>query len=151
MCWERIKSDCDLKTAATCTWIARQLILNEVHKRDLRKSRKLCHQIISPERRTCVLRMWRRNLALHGQVAVIRTLALSKLTCFLMNLSRPPDQHLEEIDRMCYEFLWDGKKIKIKKSVVVNSHQEGGLGMVDLQTFNKTKLSWMKRLLQGNR
>ena len=36
---------------------------------------------------------------------------------------------------MCYEFLWKGKRDKIKRSTVIAQTQDGGLGMIDIDSF----------------
>ena len=68
-----------------------------------------------------------------------------------MNIPRPPDSIINEINKECFQFLWNDKPSKIKKSVMIKDYSEGGLGMIDLQTFDKAlKLSWMRRLLLDN-
>ena len=96
-----------------------------------------------------VLKAWKgRKLTLIGKIKVIKTLALSKLTYFLMNIPRPPDNVIHEINKICFQFLWDDKPSKIKKDVVIKDCREGGLGMTDIQSFDKAlKLTWMRRLL----
>ena len=96
-----------------------------------------------------LLNSWkRRNLTLIGKIKVIKTLALSKLTYFLMNIPRPPDDMINEINKMCFQFLWNNRSSKIKKDVLIKECSEGGLGMIEIESFNKTlKLTWMRRLL----
>jgi len=96
--------------------------------------------------------MWkRRSLTLQGKTTVIKTLVLSKLIYFLINMPRPPDQLLKRIEKECYTFLWDGKRSKIRKEVMVKTCREGGLGMVDLDKFDKSlKAAWIIRLIKND-
>ena len=97
-------------------------------------------------------KIWaRRQLTLFGKIAVIKTLALSKLIYYLINLPRPPDNVLAEINNACFQFLWSGKRNKIRKEVVIKDHTDGGLSMVDLFNFDKAlKLTWIRRVFQNS-
>jgi len=77
---------------------------------------------------------------------------LSKLIYFLINIPRPPDNVLQNINRMLYGFLWSGKRDKVKREVMIKSCRDGGIGMVDIFMLNKAlKLTWMKRLFPSSR
>ena len=96
-----------------------------------------------------ILKAWnKRNLTLFGKVKIIKTLGLSKLVYFLINIPRPPDTVLQEINNLCFRFLWDGKPSKIRREIIIQNHKQGGMSMIDLNSFNKSlKISWMKRIL----
>ena len=52
---------------------------------------------------------------------------------------------------MFYKFLWDGKGDKIKRSIMISDYENGGLRMLDLNSFNKAlKLSWVRKYLNDN-
>ena len=92
----------------------------------------------------------RRQLTPLGKVAVIKTLCLSKIVHLLMNLPDPPQKFLRELDECFYKFLWDGKKGKIKKSVVSLAYEQGGIKMVDVHFFVvNLKVGWLRRVLDG--
>ena len=95
------------------------------------------------------LSMWRRRyLTIFGKITIIKALALSKLTYFLINLPRPPDHLLEKISQECFKFIWNGNRDKIKRKVMVKKIEEGGVEMTDLKYFEKAlKLTWIKRML----
>ena len=60
-------------------------------------------------------------------------------------------QVLDEINNIFYKFLWDGKGDKIKRSIMVGDYENGGLRMLDLNSFKKAlKLSWMRKYLNEN-
>ena len=98
---------------------------------------------------TNLFKSWKkRNMTLFGKVKIIKTLALSKLVYFLINIPRPPDNILQEVNRQCFSFLWDYKPSKIKKKMIIKNYKQGGMSMIDLNDYNKAlKISWMKRAL----
>ena len=54
---------------------------------------------------------------------------------------------------LSFHFLWNDKKDKIKRSIMINDYPEGGLKMIDIASFNKSlKATWIKKYLDsGNR
>ena len=49
-----------------------------------------------------------------------------------------------------YAFVWDSKPEKIKRKHLIQTYQNGGLKMLDLNLFNNSlKCSWLKRLLDN--
>ena len=56
--------------------------------------------------------------------------------------------HLKEIRNVLFNFLWDGKPDKIKRSEIINDYAEGGLKMLDIQSFNRAlKAKWIQKYL----
>ena len=91
-----------------------------------------------------------RRLSLLGKVTVIKTLQASQLVYVLTPL---PTCHvaIKEINDLLYKFLWDGKGDKIKRTVVINDYQEGGIKMLDIKSFNSAlKATWIPKYLDVN-
>ena len=85
-----------------------------------------------------ILNLWSyRDLTYIGKVAVIKTLALPVLVQCLTVLPNSPDSVLNDIEKIFYKFLWNGKKDKIKRSVIINEYEEGGIKMTYIQSFYK--------------
>jgi hypothetical protein len=59
-------------------------------------------------------------------MTVIKTLALPILVQCLTVLPNPPDSALNDIEEIFLKNLWNGKKDKIKRSVIINEYEEGG-------------------------
>ena len=58
-----------------------------------------------------------------------------------------PKEALEKIDKLIFDFLWDGKPPKIKREIVVSNFSAGGIRMPDIFIVHKkAKISWIKRL-----
>jgi hypothetical protein len=85
-----------------------------------------------------ILNLWSyRDLTYIGKVTVIKTLALPILVQCLTVLPNPPDSALNDIEEIFLTNLWNGKKDKIKRSVIINEYEEGGLKMPHIQSFYK--------------
>lgn len=58
-------------------------------------------------------------------------------------------QSTQSIDKMLVQLLWKNKMHYIKKSVVMNTYENGGSNFLDLNTLNKTfKVNWIKQFLK---
>jgi len=65
----------------------------------------------------------------------------------LSSLPTPPDV-LKKINSILYDFLWDGKGDKIRRTTMINSYAKGGLKMLYIQSFNESlKMKWIQGYL----
>ena len=95
-----------------------------------------------------VLNIWStRNLSLMGRIAIVKTLGISLLTYHMMNLEMP-NTGLKALEKIIYEYIWQGKhKAKIKKSTLMAPIEKGGLNAPDIYTQNDAwKISWIEKL-----
>ncbi|XP_070180397.1 uncharacterized protein [Littorina saxatilis] len=68
-----------------------------------------------------------------------------------MCLPDPDNNLLKELDKLLFDFLWSGKRAKIKKTVVFKPLEEGGLNMVNIYVFLSTlKIDWMRKVVCGD-
>ena len=92
-----------------------------------------------------ILSNWKyRRLTLLGKIQVIKSLAASQLTYILAPL---PTNHktIKEINDLFLSFLWNNKCNKIKRSVMTNDYNNGGLKMIDIASFTKSlKTVWIR-------
>ena len=89
-----------------------------------------------------------RRLTLLGKIAVIKSLAASQLVYILAPLVTN-QKVIAEINSLFFDFLWSGRGDKIKRSTVINDYSEGGLKMLDIESFNKAlKIIWIKKYLE---
>ena len=95
-----------------------------------------------------VLCFWKkRQLTPFGKITVLKTLIISRCTYLFLNLPDPPDSVISELQKIMYNYLWNDKTPKIKRTVVCKPYAEGGLQMVDLNAYiSSLKISWLKRL-----
>ena len=98
------------------------------------------------------LNQWRkRDLTPFGKVTVIKTLVISKIVHILISLPSPSPKILNELNKLFYDFLWDGKPDKIKRSVSKTKINKGGIGMIDVHIFDKAlKLTWVRRYFNSH-
>ena len=96
-----------------------------------------------------LLNIWsRRKLTPFGKITVIKCLAISKITHLLISLPDPKDQFLNELSTLFFNFLWNNKKDKIKREVITQSYESGGLKMLDVKCFlSALKISCLQRIL----
>ena len=52
------------------------------------------------------------------------------------------------LNKKLYNFLWDGKPDKVKRSIITQSKVDGGLKMPEVKKFIKSlKCTWVKRFV----
>jgi hypothetical protein len=93
-----------------------------------------------------ILKSWQhRKLTLLGKVTVIKTLALPKLIHLFTSLPNLKQSMLNELYKLFFNFIWDGKIEKNKRNTLIGDVQEGGLKMIHLQSFiTYLKVCWVK-------
>ena len=98
-----------------------------------------------------ILNSWQfRRLTLLGKITVIKCLAASQLV-YIMSPLTSSKYYLKEIHRLFFNFLWDGKGDKFKRSEIINDYENGGLNMLDIQTFNRAlKAKWITKYLDNS-
>jgi hypothetical protein len=92
------------------------------------------------------IKSWQhRKLTLLGKVTVIKTLALQKLIHLFTSLPNLKQSMLNELYKLFFNFIWDGKIEKNKRNTLIGDVQEGGLKMIHLQSFiTYLKVCWVK-------
>ena len=91
-----------------------------------------------------------RNLTLFGKITIIKTFALSKIN-HILSIVPEPETLVKRLQKLFYNFLWNGKRNSIKHATLILDYHEGGIKMVDLQSFTKSvRLTWVKRLMTTN-
>ena len=86
-----------------------------------------------------------------GKITIIKGMALPKINHLILALLNPSKQIINEIQRICYEYLWNKGPDKIKQTVVVQNYQDGSLRMINVDIFIKLlKLTWLRRILLKN-
>ena len=84
------------------------------------------------EFRKCPQRWQHRKLTLMGKIIVIKHFAVPKLIYALSSLQYPPKETIKEIIKIMYAFIWEGKPKKIKREILIQDYEKGGLKMIDL-------------------
>ena len=83
-----------------------------------------------------LLNAWsKRHLTPLGKIAVIKLLVVSKITYLTMNIPDPTEGFIQELEKMLFDFLWNGKKDKIKRKMLCQAFEQGGLKMVNIHEY----------------
>ena len=93
------------------------------------------------------LQTWkRRKLTLYGKINIVKTLGLSKLI-FNASVLYIPHHYIEQINKITFNFIWDGKPAKIKRKTLIGEKKNGGLKMCDFSIMEKAlKIAWINRV-----
>lgn len=94
-----------------------------------------------------ILKGWSfRDITPIGRNVIVKTFALSQLVFLFLVLPSPPSFFIKEIESAIFDFIWSGNPDKIKRSVITNPVNEGGLKVTHVQSFiNSLKCTWVKR------
>ena len=95
-----------------------------------------------------LINKWKnRYLTPLGRITVIKTHLISQCIHLISTLPRS-ESFLKELNNILYQFLWNGKPDKIKRTTINLSLNQGGMKMINLFNFEKAlKVNWVKRLI----
>ena len=95
------------------------------------------------------LKNWNaRNLTIYGKVCIIKSLALPKLVHLFSALPNPPEKMIKELEKDCFNFIWNNGSEKIKRTNMFNAYEDGGFKVPNIKLFCMAqKLMWVKKLL----
>lgn len=98
-----------------------------------------------------LLSVWKmRKLTLIGKIVIFKTLAISQIVS-ISSITSLPTCILNSLITIHKDFIWDGKRPKVKHSTLVGDYCDGGLRDVDVVSKIKSlKLSWLNRLHDSN-
>jgi hypothetical protein len=57
---------------------------------------------------------------------------------FIASYCTVPESYMKEIESCCFKFIWKGKPDQIKRSILINTYEKGGLNMVDIDSYFKS-------------
>lgn len=91
-----------------------------------------------------VIGQWkRRDLSIAGKIIILKTFGISPFV-YVLQSAILPQSVLREVTRLCFNFIWRKKTTnkraieKVKRTVMCNSYETGGLKMIDLSAFQKS-------------
>ena len=97
-----------------------------------------------------LVKTWsKRNITPLGRIHIIKSLLISQFNHLFISLPNPDDSFLNKVNTILFNFLWNSKTDKVKRDVITQSYDQGGIKMINLKAFlYSLKLSWFKRLFQ---
>ena len=95
-----------------------------------------------------LINMWKaRNLSIKGKITLLRSKILP-IVLYPLTVLYVPDHIIDEIDALFFDFIWPGKKHHVKKHVLIQGIEDGGLKMPDISSMVKAmKISWVNKLI----
>ncbi|KAL9976458.1 hypothetical protein ACROYT_G013765 [Oculina patagonica] len=113
-----------------------------------RKTMLRCNYEVRIKKIESVIESWQfRRLSLIGKITIIKSLLVSQLVYILTPLTTSVEA-LQKVNKMFFDFLWDGKGDKVKRIFITKDYKEGGLKMIDINKFNQSlKVSWIQKYL----
>ena len=96
------------------------------------------------------LKMWRkRNLSFKGKVLLIKSLGIS-VVGYETQMKGMPENMIKPIKDILFKFLWDNKPALVNKEAICLPEKEGGLNMIDVESFIKIKqIKWIDNIINS--
>ena len=118
------------------------------YNKNLEQDKNFSEHILKIE---SILKLWRiRQLTLEGRITVFKSLAISKVVHLLL-ITKLHNNTIDLMYKIQKNFIWQGKKAKIKHSTLYNGYENGGLKNVDLRNkITSIQCSWVKRLFEDD-
>ena len=84
-----------------------------------------------------ILKCQSRNLTPIGKITIIKTKIFSKFIHLFLSI---PIRNcfLEKLNKILFQFLWNKKPDKVKRTTICTKYQNGGLNMVNIYNFEKS-------------
>ena len=97
-----------------------------------------------------ILNLWKQRwLSLAGKIQTFKSLIASK-PVYIATMKGIPQEVLDDLKSIHNEFIWDGKRAKIKHSTLIGKYEEGGFKDVDLQSkFTSCKAIWIRKMVNN--
>ena len=98
-----------------------------------------------------ILSIWRlRGLSLAGRMQIFKALALSK-AMFICTVKPYSKKFLDDLNEIQKDFIWRGRKPKIKHTSLIGDYSEGGIKYIDIKAkLESLRIQWVKRLTNNN-
>ena len=98
------------------------------------------------------LRKWgTHSMSLKGKITIIKTFGISKLLYLASVLPLPSKAIITQVNHLIFSFLWNNKMDKIKRNVLINNFENGGLNAPHFETLCKSlKITWVKRYIASS-
>ena len=97
------------------------------------------------------LNIWKyRGLTLAGRIQIFKCLAVSK-TLYACTMLSPSKQFIDQINSLKKDFVWRGKRPKIKHSTLIGGYKEGRYKDVDTEVkIVALKIIWINKLMAND-
>ena len=109
------------------------------------KRRNIEKQILKTEK---IINDWnKRNLTMLGRITVAKSLLIPNIT-FIGSVTKLDKTYVSKFKKLIYDFIWNNKQEKVKRSILSLDFCNGGLRATDLDKYlDAIKINWIKRLI----
>jgi CRISPR/Cas system endoribonuclease Cas6 (RAMP superfamily) len=84
------------------------------------------------------LQIWSKQILTPiGKITIIKSLIISKLKHLFLTISSPKENIINQLVSKIYSFIWDNKPDKIKREVLSQNCDIGGLKMLNIKMYIK--------------
>jgi hypothetical protein len=99
-----------------------------------------------------LLSVWsKRILTPIGKNVVLKSLALAKLNHLFISLPNPNIDIIKQIQTMFFKFICGDAPDKVKRTVIIQKYEMGGLRVTDIEKFiNALKVTWLRRFWKND-
>ncbi len=98
-----------------------------------------------------ILNSWKsRKLTFYGRNQIIKTFIISQ---FLYTASAIdiPEKYIRDIGSIIFNFIWNGKKPKLKREIMTKTNERGGINVPDFSIMIQTSLiKWIRKFNDDN-
>lgn len=82
------------------------------------------------------LKQWsKRILTPFGRITILKSLIISKLNHLFLALPTPTDETINKLQRSFFQFIWQSGTDRIKREVLMQSYENGGLKMINIRNY----------------
>jgi hypothetical protein len=88
-----------------------------------------------------------RKMTIKGKIIIVNTLLLPQLL-YVCTVMHTPQWVIEQYNRLIANFIWNGKPPKVKNTSLINTIENGGLKLQEIESKIKSlKLKWIIKML----
>lgn len=100
-----------------------------------------------------IFNLWsQRDLTPIGKITLVKSFGISQLVYLFQILPNPPDKFIKDVESCIFNFIWNGKRDKIKRTTLIAPISEGGLNVTHISTFiHSLKCAWVRRYLDDTK
>ena len=93
-----------------------------------------------------ILALWgSRNLTFYGKTQVVKTFIISQFL-YVASAVYISDKYINDINKMIINFIWSGRKPKLKRDVLYLRKEQGGLSVPDFRKMvHANYIKWLKK------
>ena len=94
-----------------------------------------------------LVKAWKkRKMTLIGRIQIAKSLLIPQIT-YLISVIPIAKKVISEVEKIIFDFIWDGKSEKVKRKTLCRKYCKGGLNALDLRAHILTILAgWVKKL-----